>query len=205
MIGHIFATAAELPPLPDGILYQYVVAANGVFVRAERPGLAVLIWIAATPQPVRGLAELQPYCRIQRVPADVVWALHDESARALPNEILFYLLPDADTAWRVIIPEQRQTPGMCMPVDPYNPHAAQALIEAHSHQYMPAYFSPADNRDETGFKIYAVIGRIGETPQIRARVGVYGHHYEIPAGWVFDRPAAIADALYVDDVEMELI
>ena len=43
---------------------------------------------------------------------------------------------------------------------------------------MRAYFSDTDNRDETGFRIYGVMGEIFSNPQIRMRVGIYGHFYE---------------------------
>jgi PRTRC genetic system protein A len=104
----------------------------------------------------------------------------------LPNEALFYLTP-CQQAWSLRIPEQIQSPGGVRPADPFNMMARDALIEVHSHNSMPAYFSGTDNHDETGFRIYAVIGRIdSHRPEIRVRIGVYGNFIPVPAGLVFD-------------------
>ena len=63
---------------------------------------------------------------------------------------------------------------------------------------MRAYFSGTDDADETGFRIYGVIGLINcdpKIPELRLRVGVHGNFWEIPADWVFEMPDAILDAL----------
>jgi hypothetical protein len=61
---------------------------------------------------------------------------------------------------------------------------------------MDPFFSPTDNRDEQGFRIFAVIGKVNEKPEIRVRVGVYGNYWNIPADMVFDLPEEIRDAYY---------
>jgi hypothetical protein len=60
---------------------------------------------------------------------------------------------------------------------------------------MEAKFSPTDDEEETGFRIYAVMGHIYTEPVIRVRVGIYGHMWEIPALTVFDRLGQFKDAL----------
>ncbi len=83
------------------------------------------------------------------------------------------------------------TPGSVHPLDPDDPACAQALCELHSHNTMPAIFSATDDAEESfGFRIYAVIGKVDTAPEIRVRIGVYGHLLEIPPEWVFDLPDA---------------
>ncbi|MEE3719938.1 hypothetical protein V2H45_24665 [Tumidithrix elongata RA019] len=65
----------------------------------------------------------------------------------------------------------------------------------HSHHGMEAYFSEMDNRDETGFRIYAVLGELFTNPKIRMRVGIYGHFYETTVTGIFDLPDRITDCL----------
>jgi len=202
LVSHIFANDAGLPP-QAGKMYEYVVGENGVFVRAERPGLRACAWVAATPEPIRGLAAVEPYVEIgARVPACLLEVALGIALDAAPNEILFYMLPDP---WRLIIPDQEQASARCRPVDPYNKASQAALIDLHSHHDMSPFFSRTDDQDETGFRIYAVIGNIHTHPAIRARIGIYGHHWEIPAGWIFDLPDGVIDALYqpFDDTKME--
>ena len=46
-----------------------------------------------------------------------------------------------------------------------------AMVEVHSHHAMRAYFSATDDRDETGRRIYGVLGRLaGPRPEIALRV-----------------------------------
>ncbi|RJX17570.1 MAG: hypothetical protein C4575_13080 [Desulforudis sp.] len=207
MITHHIAHSLPLPALPPG-LYQYVLAGNGVFIRAERPGLSACIGYAAIN--IRGLSVLEPSVVLQtKVPYGFVLDMLDFSRQAAPNEILFYLLYDAGQQfflpWRLVIPNQVQSPSSVHPVDPYNPHGQEALIECHSHHNMGAFFSSTDDKDETGFRIYAVLGEISTRPVLAVRVGIYGHFYPIPAHWVFDLPAdaEVEDVLY-RNISMEI-
>ncbi|MEX3625011.1 Mov34/MPN/PAD-1 family protein [Viridibacillus arvi] len=43
------------------------------------------------------------------------------------------------------------------------------VLEIHSHNTMPAYFSETDNADEQRFGLYAVVGRLDKSPQILLR------------------------------------
>ena len=49
----------------------------------------------------------------------------------------------------------------------YRPLADVVLAEFHSHGSARAFFSPTDDRDEQGFRIYGVVGRL-DTPSARA-------------------------------------
>ena len=63
------------------------------------------------------------------------------------------------------------------------------VAEFHSHGTSRAFFSKTDDRDEQGFRVYGVVGRLDDPePELRLRVGVYGHF--APAEWaqVFSGP-----------------
>jgi hypothetical protein len=81
-------------------------------------------------------------------------------------------------------------------MDKADPRGAKALIDLHSHAVMDPFFSPTDNKDEQGFRIFAVIGKLNENPKICVRVGVYGTYWNIPADMVFELPGEIRDAYY---------
>jgi hypothetical protein len=81
-------------------------------------------------------------------------------------------------------------------VDKADPLGIRALIDLHSHATLEPFFSPTDNKDEQGFRIFAVIGKVNEKPEIRVRVGVYGNYWKIPADMVFELPGEIRDAYY---------
>jgi len=113
-------------------------------------------------------------------------------------ETLFHLIWSPvypwDDGWELVAPEQTRSAARCRPLDdgPGSSHA-QALIEIHSHHSMPANFSSTDDQDETGFRLYGVIGRLSDAPEIRLRVGVYGYHWEIPASWALELPEGLRD------------
>lgn len=201
-IDHFFAKSAELPPIPPGILYQYVIAANGVFVRAERPGLSVMIWSSALTEPIRGLASVEPYVRMAypTIPECGMYEIIKRCIQASPQEILFWLSPPQQpgSPWGMVVPRQVRSSGSVRPVDPHSPLQQGALIELHSHHEMSAFFSRTDDADETGFRIYAVVGKVSTHPHITVRVGVYGHFWEIPASWVFDLPHYVQDEVAIE-------
>ncbi len=198
--GHLIAHDAELPPT-QATMREYVLARNGVFVRAQRPGLTVMIPMQF---PIPLLATVKPYVRLDepRVPEAMVREMlrrameaRDERGRFI--EVLFYLKRDEGQGWQLQIPEQIQERAQVLPLEhgPDSPYA-HALIEVHSHHEWPAVFSQEwDNRDEQGFRIYAVMGRITDKPELRTRVGVYGELFEIPSAWIFEMPSEIRDCV----------
>ena len=63
------------------------------------------------------------------------------------------------------------------------------VAEFHSHGSSRAFFSATDDRDEQGFRIYGVVGRLDALrPELRLRVGVYGHFAPVDWSQVFDGP-----------------
>lgn len=202
---------------PAGKLYQYLWAGNGVYVEAEREHLAVRFPVIKGV--TRGLAPLDECFNLQllKVPVELVrqvWTI--SRAAAIGNlEKLFHLVWEG--AWQLIVPEQEQTSSSCRPLrdGPESSHA-RAIIEIHSHHEMPAFWSAQDNRDETGFRLYGVLGTVLTAPELRLRVGVYGHFREIPPAWALNVPEGIkvkdADAsvwaggtISVHPQEMEVI
>lgn len=181
----------------------YVIASNGLFVRAERPELAASIPVA--PCQIPGLAALSPSVswRLPRINRSTIVALVLRARQARgptgnPVEWQIALLWEEDR-WRTFEPPQMQAttnvrqqlgePGS----DPAQWDAA-TIVELHSHHAMPAFFSQTDDADEQGFRIYAVLGEIFTAPTLLVRVGVYGHHWTIPAATVFELPEGIRDA-----------
>ncbi len=177
-------------------LYDYILAGNGLFLEAKRPELKTRMPISACE--VRGLPQLAPYCYLQtdKVSREVMEAIlfHAQEAARDGLEQLYHLCWDGQTV-RLEIPPQTQTAVSCKPLDDsLESSLARAIIEIHSHHSMTARFSAVDDADERGYRIYGVIGRVLDAPEIRFRVGVYGYFWEIPACWVCeDLPEDLED------------
>ena len=109
------------------------------------------------------------------------------------TERLFAVRWDGE-AYRVVVPEQVGTASSLT----YQPSAG-VVAEFHSHGKGRSFFSATDDKDEQGFHIYGVVGRLDAAqPEMNLRLGIYGHF--APLGWpqVFGGPDP-----YGDDHESE--
>jgi PRTRC genetic system protein A len=196
-----------------GKLYDYLFAGNGIYLRARRPGLNVLIKISDCE--IRGLAPTEPFARmftLPRVPATYLQKMLELSieacvGKAAPVEALFHLIwNEEENRWRLDKPAQEANGGSVRPLDDAVGSSYHlATIELHSHHQMPAFFSGTDDADEQGFRVYAVIGEIFTQPKIRVRVGCFGHFQEIPAESVFEMPGSISDNLEGESHRVETL
>lgn len=190
-----------------GQLYDYLFAANGVFLHARRPGLNVCFQIGE--HDARGLAPIEAWtnCMIPRIPEAYLKKILELSINAcvqfagdkddVLREALFHLHRDEQQdRWHLNRPAQVATAVSVRPVDdgPGSTYE-RAIVELHSHHSMSADFSSQDDADEQGFRIYAVIGEIFSEPKIRVRIGCFGYFLEIPASHVFELPSSFSDAL----------
>ncbi len=199
MINYLFAREGEmLYPSLSGF-YDYIVAANGVFIRAGRLHLQVLVPIMWFDLDLRGLARLDALdvkAEVDhRVPRELVEIMLSASIAAGDQERLFYLNPvDVAPYWKIILPEQEAS---TYDVHPVQEGAADGvLIEVHSHHHMAPCPSGRDNQDEAfGVRLYAILGRLPERPTIAVRVGAWGYFYDVPAAEIFDLPDDVHDAL----------
>jgi PRTRC genetic system protein A len=199
LIGYVLSRERAFQPPPrQGGMFDYVLAGDGLYLRAEREEMDVCFQIA--PAEVRGLGECDEAFefRLPKVPEPLMLALW-RRADQLANdslETLFHLVWSPvypwDEGWEVVEPEQTRTSISCRPDDPCS-SSERAIIEIHSHHVMLARFSETDDKDETGFRLYGVIGNLDRAPKIRLRVGVYGYHHEIPASWALELPCGLMD------------
>lgn len=206
MMNFVKAVLAESPELPPvAAMVEYIVAGNGLFVRAEDSRLAALVPI--TKARLSGLADVEPYARLKipRVPAEWLWSVLNSARAYLPNEAMYQFIYDPAfpnwNGWRCGTPPQVAGVVSVTFADHGN-----AVIDLHSHNSMGAFFSTTDDEDEGGLRFYVVIGRLDTPrPEIAVRMGVYGHHWEVPATEVFEGLGPFVDTFgEVIDVTPEI-
>lgn len=215
---HYFARRDEhLPPVDESLWLDYVVGAGGVYARGRRPGLEVCMPIAGAR--VRGLRGVEPYVQwgFPRLPARFVERMIGTAktrCERTPTEALFHLTFDPErrftlehagstvmdfhTGWHLEFPDQAATADRVKPVHQGKGSSEdRAIIEVHSHPYGEAQFSDTDDEDEgaLSFRIYAVIGRLFDRPEIRCRVALFGNFMEYTAAEFFDLPAGVRDCV----------
>jgi hypothetical protein len=91
---------------------------------------------------------------------------------------------------RVVKPAQRATATAVVGAEE---NTSNVILDLHSHGNMGAFWSGTDNADEQGFRVYSVIGRLDERPEIRLRLGVYGYRFPILASLLFDGSSGFLD------------
>ena len=167
----------------QGIGYDYVLGSGGVYVQAQSAHLTARVRVA--PGTVRGLAPVAEKVELTHGPIPAV--LFELGLRwfqdALETERLFAVRWDED-GYRLVVPPQAGTATRLA----YQPPAG-VVAEFHSHGKGRAFFSAIDDRDEQGFRIYGIIGRLdAPLPELRLRVGVYGHFAPLCWSQVFEGP-----------------
>lgn len=201
MYGHQIAGESADQHIQKGVLFDYVLAGNGLFLRAKREGLSVCMPIAAAE--VRALPSMKASFEMKctRVPKKITTFILDVAREWAVKglETLIHISRDEDGFWHAQVPEQNRSAASCRPTES-GPGSSyeRAFIEAHSHHAMKGRFSLIDDKDETGFRIYVVLGEVFQNPTIRVRVGVYGYFWEVPADWVFEMPNGLTDCVTTD-------
>ncbi len=188
---------AMLPPVDPGNFYEYILAANGVFVRASREEFQAMVLVA--PCHVSGLEKLDPYVNLNggRLPQTCTQAILADFRAASPMERLLWVILDGRT-YTVYAPPQIALASKVAPVDPQDPMGVNAFMDIHSHGRFPAGFSLDDDQDELRhrMRIFAVIGTIEDAPQVLVRVVIHGHEGYFPAASIMELPEGVKDCLY---------
>ena len=197
-VRHLITQDGGLPPFAG--LYDYVLAGNGVFIRARRKGVQACVPIALCE--VRGLLGLEPNVELTlpRVPADLTQklldiALAERTAGGKWLEAMYHL-SWSETGWELVKPAQRQHPDAVEPVGPYaGTSYATYLIEVHSHHTLDCHwFSATDDASEgTKFRFFGLLFDLTGRPRLSLRLNVYGYPWEVPAAKVFELPEGLED------------
>ena len=162
-----------------GLYYDYIMASNGIFIEAEGPLVAARIPVAWCE--IRGLAPIKTKLSLTygSIPQRFFDLALDLFLTDCSSE--HYVAIVGDAGYRFYIPVQDKSGGNVV----YEVGTA-VVLEIHSHGRMGAGFSPTDNKDETGLKLYGVVGKLGASPIVKLRIGVYGYFKELLWSEVFD-------------------
>ena len=168
----------------QGIGYDYVLGSGGVYVQSQGAHLTARVLVA--PGEVRGLAPVAEKVELTHGPIPVQ-----------PLRAGAALVPGRPGHRAVL----RRALGRAKATGWWSPHRSALLrpsptchpqgvvAEFHSHGGSRAFFSATDDRDEQGFRIYGVVGRLdAPRPELRLRVGVYGHFAPLDWPQVFGGP-----------------
>ena len=167
-----------------GIGFDYVLGSGGLYVQSESAHLTARVKVASCE--VRGLALVAEKVELAHgpIPAGLFalglgWFQDDPD-----TERLFAMRWDG-RSYKLVDPTRRLGTATSLSYEP----PAGVVAEFHSHGTSRAFFSKTDDRDEQGFRIYGVVGRLDvPQPELSLRVGVYGHFAAVESSQVFDGP-----------------
>ncbi|HMT09877.1 MAG: Mov34/MPN/PAD-1 family protein [Acidobacteria bacterium] len=195
-IGHRI-TKERFEPV-EAILYEYLLAGNGVILRAQRKEFAVSVplvfrEIKGLPTGFVGIRWLKP-----KVPSRV-WdeiCKHARISNSKENfrEELYLIYWDSERyAWQWSTSSRDRTYASTI-ADDRRPEYSEACIEIHTHPEGAYQFSSADDRDESGkFRIFGIISDVHDKPKVRFRCGIYDHLVPIPFCWIGHLPSGVVD------------
>lgn len=189
-----YLVARDGVPARSGLAFDYLLAADGLFVATESDLLVVRLPVARCRLRGDRIASVGAACELRRgrLPR-AVWVAclaHAEAAAATGHEVAILVThrPDGGIGgrYRVIRPPQTVTATRAEYDEPDLPPGETVLLSFHSHHGMRAYFSGTDDADERQLRLYAVVGRLGTArPEVALRVGFNGHWLPLPWESVF--------------------
>jgi PRTRC genetic system protein A len=162
-----------------GTFFNYIMAANGIFIEASNPVLSARVPAAILE--IRGLAPIKPKIVLTygSIPQCFFDLALDTFLSAPEKES--YVGVIADRGYHFYVPEQDKQDAKVT----YNV-GDSVILDIHSHGKIRACFSGQDDQDETGLKLYGVVGSLDKTPVVYLRVGVYGYFWPLSYKEVFD-------------------
>lgn len=181
-------------------MYEYLMAAGGVFIRAKRREFTACLplfekKINGLPEVKSGIVWHKP--KISKL----LWCHILEHARANSDSggnfredvyVVYWNAQFGDWAWKPVSRERSLTATLA---DDLSAEYKDACIELHTHPPGAIHFSTADDLDERGkFRIFGVLIDVhSEKPKIRFRCGIYDFFAQIPALEVSEMPEEMID------------
>lgn len=162
-----------------GAWFDYVLASNGLFIEAENELMTARIPVAKCE--VRGLAPLE--ARVVLTYGSIPRRFFDLALDMFLADVNIehYVAVTGQAGYQFYVPVQEKGAGRVV----YD-CGDNVVLDLHSHGRGRAWFSLQDNTDETGLRLYGVIGSLDRTPVIKLRAGIYGYFYPLAWNDVFD-------------------
>jgi PRTRC genetic system protein A len=181
------------------VMFEYLMAGNGLFIRAKRREFSVCLPVCH--EPIKGLPEVNGGINWHkpRIPSNL-WQQILENAREASDSIqfredvyvVFWHEATSQWCWKNIGKERRLASTIA---DDSLSEYGEACIELHTHPDGVIHFSSADDRDESGkFRIFGILIDIhSQNPKIRFRCGVYDYFAQIPTDYISEMPEGVVD------------
>lgn len=183
----------------SALKFEYLMAGNGVFIRAKRREFSVCLPICRVP--INGLPAVQSgiVWHKPKIP-EHIWREILENARAGSDPIHFredvYVVfwHEASCRWHWKNASRERSYARTIADDSLTEYG-EACLEIHTHPKGVDHFSSMDDLDESGkFRLFGILIDIhSPNPKVRFRCGVYNYFAQIPTGLISEMPAGFLD------------
>jgi len=180
---------------PEGLLgqagdgYNYILARNGLFIRAENKHLeaTVPIFKLEDGRPVRGLAPLDKRVALKHGPIPgLLWEGAYEICVEDHHSECYLAIVWVRDRYELARPQQDATAASVRYNRPRN-----VVVDIHSHGAIRAFFNTTDDQDDQGLKVSIVVGDLDKgswyPDRIASRVCIYGNYAPVDAAHLWRR------------------
>lgn len=210
LIAHKIKKAETLEEI-SAALFEYLLAGNGVFLRAKRQEFSVSLNLSETsvknlPDEQSGVFWHKPQVS-KNLWTEILLHARRQTTRGVFKEdvyVIFWSDEKSGWSWRRV---SRERTACSTIADDSLDEYKRACIELHTHPAGAIHFSPMDDRDESGkFRIFGIlIDAEGSEPRMRFRCGVYEHFIEIPFDFLGEMPDGVTDLTRADLVISKIL
>jgi Prokaryotic homologs of the JAB domain len=182
-----YLVARSGPPEARGLIADIVLDGAGLYVATLTPLLAIRVRLARAAVPDLPVVPMGITLAHGPIDGSLWQALVSRALAAMPDEVLLAVIARKPGDGEILVAsagpyalveprldeagtgvwQPQQASGCSVRATPI----PDAVVEIHSHHAMGAYFSPTDDRDETGRRVYGVLGRLNSAvPELAFRV-----------------------------------
>lgn len=203
-VGHLIAEQ-EIPPI-KAIKFEYLLAGNGLFIRANRKEYSVCLPLNRIK--IKGLPNVNSEIiwHKPRIP-NRIWQEILKNARSDSDSsefkedvyVVYWQEKQAEWLWKNIGTKRNYASTIA---DDSLEEYGEACLEIHTHPPNATHFSQMDDRDEQGkFRIFGILIDIHNAkPKVRFRCGIYDHFVQIPADDIGEMPNELFDLNLVEQI-----
>lgn len=201
LIGHRIA-ASENEAI-EAALFEYLLAGNGLFVRAKRREFSAVLPLRAEnvsglPNATAGILWHKPKVPTELWRTILSHSQQTQSAASFKEEVYLIYWDNVLSRWQWRASGRERSWASTLADDSLAEYT-ECCIELHTHPPGALSFSGADDRDELGkFRIFAILIDANGKPKIRFRCGVYDHLIPIPAALVGEMPGELVDLTEIE-------
>ncbi len=203
-VEHLIA-GREIPPI-KAIKFDYLLAGNGLFIRAKRKEFSVCLPLKLTN--VKGLPDVnnEIVWHKPRIPSRI-WqeilsnARSDSDSAEFKEDVYVVYWHEKQAKWHWKNIGKKRSYASTIADDELEEYS-KACLEIHTHPPNATYFSQMDDADEQGkFRIFGILIDVhNPNPQLRFRCGIYDYFVQIPADDVGEMPSELFDLNLVEQV-----